>query len=159
MYRSLLKGPLKYSFQNRTDRPKSRQGSITRVHRVESCPHCQHRLADVSTQGCERRHAVLAVRVEATEHQAEIKACPQRRQVCIPPHVGDLHVQLCDLTACLRPILAAFDAARQAALPSTQLPGFRSQRRWICVALTVRTGGKFFMSISQDHCERTHRKP
>lgn len=60
---------------------------VVQVHRVEQCPHCQYRLADVPVEGCERRQVLdlPPVRVVVTEHQAESKTCPRCRQVCKAP--------------------------------------------------------------------------
>src|SRR4030067_1105226 len=52
------------------------------LHRVKECKHCHVSLEEVAVQGHEKRQVfeVPPVRVQVTEHQAEIKACPKCRQ-------------------------------------------------------------------------------
>jgi transposase len=51
----------------------------TQVHRVKRCSHCQANLETVEVQGYEKRQVfdLPPVQVDVTEHQAEIKQCPQ----------------------------------------------------------------------------------
>ncbi len=48
------------------------------LHPVTSCPHCQTELSDMEPVGYEKRQLfdVPPIRLEVTEHQAEVKQCP-----------------------------------------------------------------------------------
>jgi len=53
------------------------------VHQVNYCPHCQSDLSAIEAVGYEKRQVfdVPPVRLEVTEHQAEVKSCPDCGQV------------------------------------------------------------------------------
>ena len=55
------------------------QPNHVRVYPVSQCPHCATDLQSVEACGLERRQVfdIPPVRIEVTEHQAEIKVCPQ----------------------------------------------------------------------------------
>jgi len=55
------------------------------IHRVKRCHDCQANLEEVEVQGCEKRQVfdVPPVKVEVTEHQAEIKICPECHQTTV----------------------------------------------------------------------------
>lgn len=62
------------------------------VHRVQACPHCQADLQEVAAESVEQRQVfdVPPLRVEVTEHQAEVKRCPgcgERVKGTFPPEV------------------------------------------------------------------------
>jgi len=100
-----LKKPRPRSLRQKTGRKpggqKGHQGHTLKMsdkpdhiepHHLDSCPHCQGDLSNVSPSGYVRRQVfdVPPVRLEVTEHQAEIKACPHCQktvQALFPPDV------------------------------------------------------------------------
>jgi transposase len=63
------------------------------VHPVDNCPHCQRDLSGLEAVGQEKRQVfdVPPVRLEVTEHQADIKQCPdcgQQVKGAFPAHVS-----------------------------------------------------------------------
>jgi transposase len=52
------------------------------IHRVNECKHCHASLEEIAVQGYEKRQEfeVPQVRIQVTEHQAEIKECPKCHQ-------------------------------------------------------------------------------
>ena len=100
-----LKKPKTRSLRQKGQRPKGgqpgHQGNTLKMvaepdyvepHRVTSCPHCQTDLSDIEPMGYEKRQVfdVPPVRIEVTEHQAEIKQCPDCGQQVkgeFPPHI------------------------------------------------------------------------
>lgn len=100
-----LKKPRTRSLRQKGQRPQGgqpgHQGNTLKMvaepdhvepHPVISCPHCRTDLSDIEPMGHEKRQVfdVPPVRVEVTEHQAEIKQCPDCGEAVkgeYPPHV------------------------------------------------------------------------
>jgi transposase len=100
-----LKKPRTRSLRQKTGRKpggqKGHQGHTLRMsdnpdhiepHPLDQCPHCQTDLSRVPSSGYVRRQVfdVPPVRIEVTEHQAEIKECPHCQttvQAAFPPEV------------------------------------------------------------------------
>ena len=100
-----LKKPRTRSLRQKTGRKpggqKGHQGHTLKMsdkpdhiepHSLDRCPHCQSDLSNVSPSGYVRRQVfdVPPVRLEVTEHQADIKACPHCQetvQALFPPDV------------------------------------------------------------------------
>ena len=100
-----LKKPRTRSLRQKTGRKpggqKGHQGHTLRMsdkpdhiepHHLDQCPHCQGDLSSISPSGYARLQVfdVPPVRLEVTEHQAEIKGCPHCRitvQAEFPPEV------------------------------------------------------------------------
>jgi len=86
-----LKKPRRHSLRQKGQRPKGGQpghkGDTLKMvaepdyiesHPVMACPHCQTELGSIGPIGQEKRQVfdVPSVRLEVTEHQAQIKQCP-----------------------------------------------------------------------------------
>jgi transposase len=68
------------------------QPDHTQVHQAMACPHCAKDLSEMEPDGHEKRQVfdIPPVRIEVTEHQAEIKHCPdcgQRIKGAFPAEV------------------------------------------------------------------------
>ena len=68
------------------------QPDHTLIHQVDVCDHCQRRLEDVPSNEYQKRQVfdLPPIKIEVTEHQAEIKHCPDCGHTTIaafPPHV------------------------------------------------------------------------
>lgn len=101
-----LKKPRTRSLRQKTGRKvggqKGHQGHTLKLrddpdhielHPLDRCPQCQTDLSNIPPSGYARRQVfdVPPVRIEVTEHQAEIKACPHCRvtvQAAFPPDVS-----------------------------------------------------------------------
>lgn len=101
-----LKKPRTRSLRQKGQRPKGGQAGHKgdtlkmvakpdhiEVHRVKACPHCQTELETLEALAYEKRQVfeVPPVRLEVTEHQAEIKQCPtcgEQVKGLFPVHVS-----------------------------------------------------------------------